>query len=64
MCGVKNVSSTDRRDDGTSALQSIRLIQEKMQSSVSLYYDDLQLNGPVGPLTLHVPPDARRITKE
>jgi hypothetical protein len=54
----------DQRGDGTVALQSIRLIQDKMQSSVSLFYDDLQLNGPVDPLTLHVPPDARRVTKE
>ena len=54
----------DRRGDRTAALQSIRLIQDKMHSSVSLFYDDLQLNGPVDPLTLHVPPDARRVTKE
>jgi hypothetical protein len=54
----------DRRGDGTVALQSIRLIEDKLQSSVSLFYDDLQLNGPVDPLTLHVPPDARRVTKE
>ncbi len=54
----------ERRGDRTAALQSIRFIQDKMQSSVSLFYDDLELNGPVGSLTLHIPPDARRVTKE
>lgn len=54
----------DQHADGTSTLQAIRLNQEKMQTSVSLLYDDLELNGPVGPLVLHVPSDARRITKE
>ena len=54
----------ERRGDRTAALQSIRFIQDQTQSSVSLFYDDLQLNGPVGPLTLHVPLDARRISKE
>ncbi len=54
----------DRRADGTPALQTIRLSQEKMQTSLSLSYDDLQLNGPVDPLELQVPSDARRITKK
>jgi Domain of unknown function (DUF4292) len=54
----------DRHADGTSSLQAIRLNQDKMQTSVSLSYDDIQLNGPVGPLVLRVPSDARRVTKE
>ncbi|HTY09970.1 MAG TPA: DUF4292 domain-containing protein [Bacteroidota bacterium] len=54
----------DRRDDGTMVLQSIRLVEDKMQSSISLFYDKLHLNAPVGPLTIQVPDDARRVTKE
>jgi len=54
----------DRHSDGTLTLQAIRLNQDKMQTSVSLSYDDLQLNGPVGSLVLRVPSDARRVTRE
>jgi hypothetical protein len=54
----------ETHDDGTSVLQSIRLVEDKMQSSIALYYDKLHLNLPVGPLTIQIPDDARRVTKE
>jgi hypothetical protein len=75
ITGIEHIDSTgevwseehfdfDQRDDGTTIPQSIRLSQYTLQSSVSLSYDDVHINAPVGPLTLHVPPDARRVTKK
>ncbi|MGA7159852.1 MAG: DUF4292 domain-containing protein [Bacteroidota bacterium] len=54
----------DRRDDGTIVPQTVRLSQYTLQTSVSLEYDDIHINVPLGPMTLHIPPDARRVTKE
>jgi len=54
----------DRRDDGTPVPQSIRLNYEGRQSSLSLYYDIVRVNDPVAPMTLSVPADARRVTKQ
>ena len=54
----------DRRGDETAVLQSIRLTQPEMESSVALFYDDIHINTPVGSLSLQVPRDARHVTKK
>ncbi|MGA9406007.1 MAG: DUF4292 domain-containing protein [Bacteroidota bacterium] len=75
ITGIEHIDSTgevwseerfeyDRRDDGTTVLQSIRLNEYAMQSSVLLVYDDIHINTHIGPLALHIPTDARRVTKE
>ena len=74
ITGIEHIDSTgdvwsdeqfefDRRDDGTAVPVSIRLNHASMQSSVSLYYDKVQVNEPVAAMTLAVPQDARRVTK-
>jgi outer membrane lipoprotein-sorting protein len=54
----------DRRDDGTIVPQSIRLIHDKLESSVSLVYETVHINTPINGMTLTIPPDARRVSKE
>ncbi len=54
----------DRRDDGTPVPQSIRLNYDSRESSLSLYYDNVHVNDPVASMTLSVPADARRVTKQ
>ena len=49
--------------DGATMLQSIRFNENKSESSVSLFYDKVHVNGPVAAMSLSVPPDARHVTK-
>jgi hypothetical protein len=53
-----------RRDDGAVIPQSIRLIHDKLESSVSLMYETVHLNLPISEMGLRVPSDARRVTKK
>ena len=53
-----------RNDDGTVIPQAIRLIQDKLESSVALTYETVHLNLPINDMELRVPPDARRVRKK
>jgi outer membrane lipoprotein-sorting protein len=55
--------SYEKRGDGTTVPQSIELHQERLQSSVLLYYDHVRVNAPVAAMLLEIPPDARRVVK-
>jgi len=74
LTGVEHIDSTgevsseekyqyDLARDGTVQLQSLELTQEKLQSTVMLYYDHIELNAPVAAMLLEVPPDARRVER-
>lgn len=52
-----------RQDDGTIIPQSIRLIHDRLESSVSLIYETVQVNLPISEMGLSIPSDARRVTK-
>lgn len=54
----------ERKDDGTVIPQSIRLIHDRLESSVSLIYETVYLNLPISELGLKIPSDARRVTKK
>lgn len=54
----------ERRDDGTVIPQSIRLIHDRLESSVSLIYETVHFNLPIRDMGLRIPSDARRVTKE
>ncbi len=75
ITGVEHIDSTGevwseehfefaRRDDGSIVPQTVRLTEEPMQSSLSLSYDAVDLNLPVGNLTVQVPSDARRVSRK
>lgn len=53
-----------RQDDGAVIPQSIRLIHETRESSVSLTYETVHLNLPINEMGLQVPTDARRVTEK
>jgi outer membrane lipoprotein-sorting protein len=74
ISGIEHIDSTGevwseekfeytRHDDGTIVPQSIELKQGRAQSSVLLYYDRVQINGPVDAMLLEIPPDARQVAK-
>jgi len=74
LTGVEHIDSTgevsseekyryDQGRDGTVRLQSIELTQEKMQSTVMLFYDHVELNAPVAAMLIEIPPDARHIER-
>ena len=74
LTGIEHIDSTgevsseeqfkyERNSDGAIRLQSIELTQEKLQSSVMLYYDHVDLNMPVAAMLIEVPPDARRVER-
>jgi len=54
----------ERREDGTVIPQSIRLIQNGLESSVSLVYETVHINLPITEMGLKVPADARHVTKK
>lgn len=54
----------ERQDDGTVIPRSIRLIHERLESSVSLIYESVRFNKPIGELVLNIPSDARHVTKK
>ena len=75
ITGVEHIDSTgevwseerfefERRDDGSVVPQMVRLTEEPMQSSLSLSYDAVDVNLPVGNLTVQVPSDARRVSRK
>jgi hypothetical protein len=53
-----------RQDDGTVIPQSIRLIQDRLESSVSLIYETVHINPPITEMGLRIPSDARHVTKK
>jgi len=52
-----------QQDDGTVIPQSIRLIHDRSESSVSLTYETVRINVPISEMGLSIPSDARRVTK-
>ena len=52
------------QEDGSIIPQSIRLIHDRLESSVSLMYEDVHLNVPISEMGLRVPSDARHVTKK
>lgn len=75
VTGVEHVDSTgavwseerfdfDRRDDDTVVPQSIHLIHNNLETAVSLTYETVHVNGPIGEMALTIPPDARRATRK
>ena len=51
----------DRREDGTVRPQSVRMVSPRTESAVSLFYDSVTINEPVGRLALSIPADAVRV---
>ena len=54
----------ERREDGTVIPQSIRLIHDSLQSSVSLIYETVHFNLPISEMGMIIPFDARRVKKK
>jgi hypothetical protein len=54
----------ERRNDGTVIPQSIHLVHDSLESSVSLIYETVQVNLPINGMGLRIPSDARRVTKK
>jgi outer membrane lipoprotein-sorting protein len=50
-----------RREDGTVRPQSVRMVSPRMDSAVSLFYDSVTVNEPVGRMALSIPADAVRV---
>lgn len=51
----------EQLDDGATRPQSIRFVNHRMNSAMSLFYDSVTLNEPVGRLTLSIPDDVVRV---
>ena len=54
----------ERHDDGTIVPQSVRLIHDRLESSVSVQYQTVHINVPMSGLAIEIPSDAHRVTKE
>lgn len=74
ITGIEHIDSTgevwseekftyEKRDDGTTAPESIELRQERLQSSILLYYDHVHVNEPIAAMLLEIPSDARHVEK-
>jgi hypothetical protein len=48
----------EQMDDGAMRPQSVRIVNHRMNSALSLFYDSVMLNEPVGRLALSIPDDA------
>jgi hypothetical protein len=57
---LKEIFEYRQTEEGAIVPQSVAIVQEGLESSISLYYESVTLNSTLRALTLEVPNDAKR----